>query len=141
MRNLGKARAKMRPPRPWRSLDESRTICRYVFLWYTGRGQKPSGREWAGNHLVLNSRSIQAISDLTALRRRRADTSCDFRPKRVIRAVQSRKEGLRCRIWFHKSFENLSKKLGNMFSEAPEGVGYIALYVDRIYVKANSLNI
>jgi transposase len=47
MRNLAKARAKMRPPRPWRSTDESRMIRRYVFLWYTGHGQKPSGREWA----------------------------------------------------------------------------------------------
>ncbi|MGC1965447.1 MAG: hypothetical protein WA673_03245, partial [Candidatus Acidiferrales bacterium] len=47
MRNLAKARAKMRPPRPWRSSDEARMIRRYVFLWYTGRGQKPSGRAWA----------------------------------------------------------------------------------------------
>jgi len=47
MRNLAKARARMRPPRPWRSIDESRMIRRYVFLWHTGRGQKPSGREWA----------------------------------------------------------------------------------------------
>lgn len=47
MRNLEKARAKMRPPRPWRSRDESRMIRRYVFLWCTGRGQKPSGRAWA----------------------------------------------------------------------------------------------
>ncbi len=47
MRNLAKARAKMRVPRPWRSSDESRTIRRYAFLWHTGRGQKPSGREWA----------------------------------------------------------------------------------------------
>jgi hypothetical protein len=47
MRNLAKARAKWRPPRPWRSTDESRMIRRYVFLWYTGRGSKPSGRAWA----------------------------------------------------------------------------------------------
>jgi hypothetical protein len=45
--NLAKARAKWRPPLPWRSSDESRVIRRYVFLWYTGRGQKPSGRDWA----------------------------------------------------------------------------------------------
>ena len=47
MRNLAKARARWRPPRPWRSTDESRTIRRYVFVWYTGRGSKPSGRAWA----------------------------------------------------------------------------------------------
>lgn len=47
LRNLEKARAKWRPPRAWRSSDESRMIRRYAFLWYTGRGQKPSGREWA----------------------------------------------------------------------------------------------
>ena len=47
MRNLTKARAKMRPPRRWRSSDESRIIRRYVFQWSTARGQKPSGRAWA----------------------------------------------------------------------------------------------
>lgn len=47
MRNLAKARARMRQPRPWRSSDESRVIRRYVFLWFTARGQRPSGREWA----------------------------------------------------------------------------------------------
>ena len=47
MRNLAKAKAKWRRPLPWRSSDESRMIRRYVFLWYTGRGQKPSGRDWA----------------------------------------------------------------------------------------------
>ena len=47
LRNLAKARAAWRPPRPWRSEGESHMIRRYVFLWYTGRGQKPSGREWA----------------------------------------------------------------------------------------------
>jgi transposase len=47
MRNLEKARATWRQPRPWRSTDESRMIRRYVFVWYTGRGSKPSGRAWA----------------------------------------------------------------------------------------------
>jgi hypothetical protein len=47
IQNLAKARAKMRPPRPWRSSEESRMIRRYAFLWYTGRAQKPSGRQWA----------------------------------------------------------------------------------------------
>jgi hypothetical protein len=47
MRNLAKARAAWRPPRPWRSGDEARMIRRYVFQWLTARGKKPSGRNWA----------------------------------------------------------------------------------------------
>ena|SRR5215469_18317854 len=47
MRNLAKARAVGRAPRPWRSIDESRMIRRYAFLWHTGRGNKPSGRDRA----------------------------------------------------------------------------------------------
>jgi transposase len=47
MENLARARERGRPPRPWRSSDESRMIRRYVFVWYTGRGSKPSGRDWA----------------------------------------------------------------------------------------------
>lgn len=46
MRNLEKARARWRPPRPWRSSQESRIIRRFVFQWFTGGG-KPSGRAWA----------------------------------------------------------------------------------------------
>jgi hypothetical protein len=46
MRNLAKARARGRPPRPWRSKDESRMIQRFVFLWLTCRGTRPSGRSW-----------------------------------------------------------------------------------------------
>ena len=47
MQNLAKARAKWHPPRPWRSSDESRMIRRYAFLWYTARGKRPCGRDWA----------------------------------------------------------------------------------------------
>jgi hypothetical protein len=47
MRNLAKARAKGRPPRPWRSNQESQMIRRYVFQWLTCRGTRPSGRAWA----------------------------------------------------------------------------------------------
>jgi hypothetical protein len=47
MRNLAKARAVWRPPRPWRSREEARMIRRYVFQWLTARGKKPSGRTWA----------------------------------------------------------------------------------------------
>lgn len=47
MRNLAKARAKWRPPRPWRSQHEARMIRRFAFQWLTCRGTKPSGRAWA----------------------------------------------------------------------------------------------
>lgn len=48
MRNLEKAQAKWRRPRPWRSSQESQMIRRYVFLWLTCRDSKrPSGRAWA----------------------------------------------------------------------------------------------
>jgi hypothetical protein len=47
MRNLAKARAAWRPPRPWRSRDEARMVRRYAFQWLTARGKKPSGRAWA----------------------------------------------------------------------------------------------
>jgi hypothetical protein len=47
MRNLAKARAVWRPPRPWRSRYEARMVRRYVFQWLTARGKKPSGRAWA----------------------------------------------------------------------------------------------
>jgi hypothetical protein len=73
MRNLAKAQAKMRPPRPWRSSDQSRPIRRYVFLWYTGRGQKPSGRERAGqlgiSHTWLQKLVRQFQADPSAMYR------------------------------------------------------------------------
>jgi transposase len=47
MRNLAKARAKWRPPRPWRSQQEARMIRRFAFQWLTCRGTKPSCRAWA----------------------------------------------------------------------------------------------
>jgi hypothetical protein len=46
MRNLEKARARWRLPRPLRSSHESRMIRRLAFQWFTG-GRKPSGRAWA----------------------------------------------------------------------------------------------
>jgi len=47
MRNLEKARAKMRPPRPWRSAEESEMIRRLAFWWFTARSERPSARAWA----------------------------------------------------------------------------------------------
>ena len=47
MRNLAKAKARWRPPRPWRSVEESRIIRRLVYLWFTSRDRRPSARAWA----------------------------------------------------------------------------------------------
>src|ERR1700730_7237573 len=47
MQNLEKAQAKWRPPRTWRSGEESLMIRRYVFQWLTCRDpSRPSGRAW-----------------------------------------------------------------------------------------------
>jgi len=48
MENLAKARERRCPPRPWRSMQESQMIRRYVFQWVTCRDRsRPSGRAWA----------------------------------------------------------------------------------------------
>ena len=48
MRNLARARARWRKPRPWRSLEEAQMVRRFTFQWFTCRDRsKPSGRAWA----------------------------------------------------------------------------------------------
>lgn len=56
LENLEKARANFRPPRPWRSCEETRVIERFVFQWLACGGANrltcgdtncPSGRAWA----------------------------------------------------------------------------------------------
>lgn len=48
LQNLEKARAHFRPPRPWRSREESRVIERFVFQWVCSRDPHgPSGRAQA----------------------------------------------------------------------------------------------
>jgi hypothetical protein len=77
MRNLEKARAVGRPPRLWRSSGESRLIRRYVFQWYTGRGKKPSGRNWA-RQLGISHTWLQKL-----VREFQADPSEMWRLQRV----------------------------------------------------------
>jgi hypothetical protein len=51
LRNLEKARANGRPPRPWRSQSESRLIRRFTWHWHLGHGPWCSGRalaRWLG---------------------------------------------------------------------------------------------
>jgi hypothetical protein len=66
MRNLEKARAVGRPPRPWRCSGESRMIRRYVFLWHTGRGKKPSGRAWARDLGISHTWLQKLVREFTA---------------------------------------------------------------------------
>jgi hypothetical protein len=48
MRNLRRARARWRAPRPWRSTEEAQMIRRFVFYWFTCRDRsRPSARAWA----------------------------------------------------------------------------------------------
>jgi hypothetical protein len=77
MRNLAKVRAMGRRRRPWRSSDEGRLIRRYVFLWHTSRGTKPSGRDWA-RQLGITHTWLQ-----TLVRRFQADPNVMYREQRV----------------------------------------------------------
>jgi hypothetical protein len=94
-RNLAKARAKMRPPRPWRSSDESRIIRRYVFQWATGRGQKPSGRAWARelgiSHTWLQKLVRKFVADSSEMWRLRA-TKGDPKFTELTRAREHSRE-------------------------------------------------
>ncbi len=48
MENLASARARWRPPRPWRSSQEAQLIQRFAFQWFTCCDpSRPSGRDWA----------------------------------------------------------------------------------------------
>ena len=66
VRNLAKARSRWRPPRPWRSSDESRMIRRYAFQWFTSRGNKPSGRAWARALGVSHTWLQKLVKEFTA---------------------------------------------------------------------------
>jgi hypothetical protein len=66
LQNLEKARAKGRPPRPWRSILESQMILRFVFQWLTARGKKPSARAWARALGVSHTWVQKLVRRLTA---------------------------------------------------------------------------
>ena len=74
MRNLEKADQKFRPPRPWRSSEESEMLRRFVFLWLTCRdASRPSGRNWAKqlgiSHTWLQKLVLQFRADPTEMKR------------------------------------------------------------------------
>jgi hypothetical protein len=74
MRNLERADQKFRPPRPWRSPQESQMIQRLVFWWFTCRdASRPSGRDWARqlgiSHTWLQKLVRQFQADPSEMRR------------------------------------------------------------------------
>jgi hypothetical protein len=77
MRNLARAREKGRPPRPWRSSQESHMIQRYIFYWLTCRGNRPSGRAWARalgvSHTWLQKLVRRFAADPSEMSRLRGD--------------------------------------------------------------------
>jgi hypothetical protein len=66
MRNLARARAMGRPPRPWRSSQEARMIRRFVFQWFTARGSKPSGRAYARALRISHAWLQKLVREFTA---------------------------------------------------------------------------
>jgi hypothetical protein len=66
LRNLEKARAKWRPPRPWRSTQEAQMIRRFVFQWFTCRGSRPSGRAWARGLGISHTWLQKLVREFTA---------------------------------------------------------------------------
>ena len=65
LRNLARARANWRPPRPWRSRSESRLIRSFVWHWCLGRGPWCSGRalaRWLGVSHTYVQRLTRTLS-------------------------------------------------------------------------------
>ena len=61
LRNLVKARAKWRPPRPWRSAQESRVIKRLVWQWFRYSGPGKWSVRTLGRRLGVSHTYIQKL--------------------------------------------------------------------------------
>ena len=61
LRNLAKARAKWRPPRPWRSTQETRVIKRLTWQWFTYRGPGKWSARAVGRRLGVSHTYIQKL--------------------------------------------------------------------------------
>jgi hypothetical protein len=77
LRNLETARAKWRPPKPWRSLQETRVIKRLVWQWFDSNGsEKWSGRAVARKLGVTHTYVQKLLREFRAnpdrIRRRQA---------------------------------------------------------------------
>jgi hypothetical protein len=86
--------------RPWRSCDESRIIRRYAFQWYTARGKRPSGRDWArqlGSHTCLQKLVREFIADPSKMwRYRQREPIPDLQNSvRLMKDIES----CACRTW------------------------------------------
>lgn len=60
-RNLEKARRYWRPPRPWRSAQETRVIKRLVWQWFTYRGPGKWSARAVGRRLGVSHTYIQKL--------------------------------------------------------------------------------
>ena|SRR5215471_5489555 len=61
LRNLAKARAKWRPPRPWRSAQETRVIKRLACQWFNYRGPCKWSARALGRRLGVSHTYIQKL--------------------------------------------------------------------------------
>ena len=61
LRNLAKARAKWRPPRPWRSAQETRVIKLLAWQWFTYRGRGKWSARALGRRLSVSHTYIQKL--------------------------------------------------------------------------------
>jgi hypothetical protein len=101
MQNLEKAQAKWRPPRPWRSGEESLMIRRYVFQWLTCRDpSRPSGRAWA-RELGISHTWLQKLvrqftadpSEMWRLQARRGDPKFEELSRARENTAESKQRG------------------------------------------------
>ena len=76
-RNLSKARARGLQPRPWRCLQVSQMVRRYVFQWFTCRGTRPSVRTWAQDLGIIQTWHQKLVREF------RADPSKMYREQRI----------------------------------------------------------
>ena len=60
-RNLQKARARWRQPRPWRSYQETRVITRLVWQWFKYQGPRKSSGRAVGRWLGVSHTYIQKL--------------------------------------------------------------------------------
>src|SRR2546423_1169457 len=91
MRNLAKARARWRPPRPWRSNREGQLIRLFVFQWFTCCDtNRPSARAWARtlgvSHTWLQKLVRKFIANPSEMRRLRAAVATDPSAAELARA-------------------------------------------------------
>jgi hypothetical protein len=70
LRDLEKARAKWRPPRPWRSTPEAQMIRQFVFQWFTCRDHNRhiSDFHWTADNETLGLLRTHSDSDVVLLR-------------------------------------------------------------------------